>query len=217
VFVVKGVETGNPGLKEINLAVPVFLHTLEESSLSTWIRASPSIFAYWFILTWHAIGMGLAVGASAVIDLRLLGVAREMPIAPLKKLYPLLWVGFWIQVVSGLLLIIAYPTKALTNPVFYTKLALIGIAMVIMRTLYKRIFVDPSQSDESMMIKGKNLATWSLVCWVGAMTAGRFLAYTFNYLMYPEPGEAAFLHSFQPYLKSIGAAGDHILRAMGYL
>src|SRR5438309_484776 len=76
VFVVKGVETGNPGLKEINLAVPVFLHTLEESSLSTWIRDSPSIFAYWFILTWHAIGMGLAVGASAVIDLRLLGVAR---------------------------------------------------------------------------------------------------------------------------------------------
>ena len=89
--------------------------------------------------------------------------------------------------------------------------------MVIMRTLYKRIFVDPSLSDQSMMIKGKNLATWSLVCWVGAMTAGRFLAYTFNYLMYPEPGEAAFLHSFQPYLKSIGAAGDHILRVMGYL
>jgi len=189
-----------------------------------WIRDSPSVFAYWFILTWHAIGMGLLVGASAVIDLRLLGVAREMPMAPLKRLYPLMWVGFWIQVVSGILLIIAYPTKALTNPVFYAKLTFIGVAFVMMLRINKRIFNDPSLSDEGMMIKGKNLATWSLVCWIGAMTAGRFLAYTFNYLMFPDEQQSAglnasfaFLYSLEPYLKSIGAAGSHVLRLMGHI
>jgi hypothetical protein len=96
-----------------------------------------------------------------------------------------MWVGFWIQVVSGALLIIAYPTKALTNPVFYLKLTLIGVAMVMMVTLKKRVFNDSELEDEALMRKGTTLAICSLILWVGAITAGRFLAYTFTYLTYP--------------------------------
>ena len=73
------------------MAVPLIFKTIEESGLSTWIRDSPSIFAYWFILSFHAIGMGLLVGASVVIDLRILGVARDLPMAPLKGLYRVIW------------------------------------------------------------------------------------------------------------------------------
>ena len=102
------------------------MKAVEESGLSVWIRDSPSIFAYWFILSFHALGMGMAVGASVVIDFRILGVARDLPLSPLKGLYRIIWAGFWIQVVSGILLLIAYPTKALTNPDFYIKLMLIG-------------------------------------------------------------------------------------------
>jgi hypothetical protein len=167
------------------LAIPLFLRTIEETSLSMWIRDTPSLFGYWFILTLHAIGMTMLVSASAALNLRLLGVAPDLPIAPLKKLYPLMWTGFWAQVISGLLLIIAFPTKALTNPVFYAKLGLIAFAMVMMVRLKERILDDSSLNDEGMMIKGRALAMWSLVCWVGAMTAGRFLAYTSNYLIYP--------------------------------
>jgi len=128
--------------------------------------------------------MGLLVGASAVIDLRILGVARDLPLAPLKGLYGIIWVGFWIQVVSGAFLLIAYPTKALTNPDFYIKLTLIGLAVTVMQTLNKRVFSDSSLSDAAMMVKGKALATWSLIFWVGAVTAGRLLAYTYTYLKY---------------------------------
>jgi hypothetical protein len=100
-----------------------------------------------------------------------------------------MWVGFWIQVASGVLLVIAFPTKALTNPVFYLKLGLIASAMVMMLMLEKRIFKDSSLLDvEDMMRKGKRLATWSLICWAAAMTAGRFLAYTAKYLVYPGGG-----------------------------
>ena len=45
-----------------------------------------------------------------------------------------------VQVISGLLLIIAFPTKAFTNPVFYAKMGLIAFAMVMMARLKKRIF-----------------------------------------------------------------------------
>jgi hypothetical protein len=164
---------------------PLFLRAIEETSLSSWIRDSQSPFGYWFILTVHALGMGVLVGASTVLDLRLLGVAKDLPIAPLKRIYPIIWTGFWMQVASGSLLMLAFPTKALTNPVFYTKLFLIGLAMVMMLKLNTRIFSDSGLDDESMMRKGRSLAKWSLICWAAAMTAGRLLAYTAKYLVYP--------------------------------
>ena len=170
------------------MAVPLIFKTIEESGISTWIRDSPSFFAYWFILSFHAIGMGLLVGASVVIDLRILGVARDLPLSPLKGLYSIIWTGFWIQVASGLLLLIAYPTKAFTNPDFYLKLTLIGLAVAFMQQLRRRVFNDSGLTEPEMMMKGKSLATWSLVFWAGAVTAGRLLAYTYNYLKYDYRG-----------------------------
>src|SRR5215470_2881527 len=165
-----------PSTLEAHLAVPLIFKTIEESGISSWIRDSPSIFAYWFILSFHAIGMGLLVGASVVIDLRLLGVAKDLPLAPLKGLYRVIWIGFWIQVVSGSLLLIGYPTKALTNPDFYVKLTLIGVAVTVMQRIKKRVFNDPTLTESDMMMKGKSLAMWSLIFWAGAVTAGRMLA-----------------------------------------
>ncbi len=162
--------------------------TIEESGLSTWIRDSPSIFAFWFILSFHAIGMALLVGSSVVIDLRILGVAGDLPLSPLKGLYRVLWIGFWIQIVSGSLLLIGYPTKALTNPDFYIKLTLIAVAVVVMRRINRRVFSDSSLSESAMMMKGRILAVWSLILWTGAVTAGRLLAYTYNFLKYEYRG-----------------------------
>jgi hypothetical protein len=164
--------------------VPLVFKTVEESGISMWIRDSPSIFAFWFILSFHAIGMGMLVGASTIIDLRILGVARDVPIAPLKGLYGVIWTGFWIQVLSGSLLLIAYPTKALTNPDFYLKLALIGLAVFVMHKIKQRVFSDASLSEAAMMSKGRALAAWSLIFWLGAVTAGRLLAYTYSVVNY---------------------------------
>src|SRR5262245_36652820 len=175
-------------LLEVNLAVPLIFKTIEETGLSVWIRDSPSFFAYWFILSIHAVGMGLLVGASMVIALRILGVARELPLAPLKGLYPIIWIGLWIQVLSGVLLLIGYPTKAFTNIDFYIKLTFIALGVVAMRKLKKRVFGDSSLSDSEMMLKGKALAAWSLVFWFGVVTAGRMLAYTYNFLKYDYRG-----------------------------
>lgn len=164
--------------------VPLVFKAVEESGFSSWIRDSPSIFAFWFILSFHAVGMGLLVGASAIIDLRILGVAPDLPLAPLKGLYRIIWIAFWIQVVSGALLLVAYPTKALTNPDFYIKLTLIALALVTMQKLKNRVFGDSSLSEPAMMEKGRNLAILALVLWTGAVTAGRLLAYTYSRINY---------------------------------
>jgi hypothetical protein len=155
---------------------------IEQTGLSVWIRESDSYLAYWLILSFHAIGMGLLVGASVVIDLRILGVAPDLPLSPLNRLYRFIWIGFWIQVVSGILLLIAYPTKSLTNPDFYIKLMLIAVALVLMQKLRNRVFKDGSLGEAAMMSKGRSFAIWSLVVWVGVVTAGRLLAYTYRIL-----------------------------------
>ena len=164
------------------MAFMEIFRAIEQTGLSIWIREADSFLAFWFILSVHAIGMGLLVGASVVIDLRILGVARDMPMAPLKKLYSFIWVGFWIQVVSGILLLIAYPTKSLTNPDFYLKLALVALGITFMQMLKNRVFSDPTLSEAAMMANGRFFAIWSLIFWFGVVTSGRLLAYTYTTL-----------------------------------
>lgn len=149
------------------------------------MRESDSVFGFYFVLFFHTIGLALLVGANAVIDLRLLGVAREIPLAPMKRFFSVMWLGFVINVTTGLLLLWAYPTKALTNPDFYIKLTLIALAVWIMTKLKAQVFEDASLTEETMMAKGATLARWSLVCWIGAITAGRLLAYTYRYVTFP--------------------------------
>jgi hypothetical protein len=167
------------------LGPPMFLQAIEDTGFSTWLRESESPFAFYFLLLLHTFGLALLVGANAVVDLRLLGVARAIPLAPLKRLFSVMWIGFAMNAVTGILLVIAYPTKSLTNPDFYIKLALIGFAVWVMQRLKSQVFEDSSLSEESMTARGLILAKWSLFLWFGAITAGRLLAYTYKYLTFP--------------------------------
>jgi hypothetical protein len=169
----------------MRLAPPLFLQTIEETGFSTWLRESESPFAFYFILLFHTFGLALLVGANVVVDLRLLGVARAIPLAPLGRLFRIMWMGFAINAVTGILLVIAYPTKSLTNLDFYIKLAVIGFAVWVMQRIKNGVFADSSLSEAEMMARGATLAKWSLFLWLGAITAGRLLAYTYKYLTFP--------------------------------
>jgi len=146
---------------------------IESSAFSTWVTESPSLFAFPGILAAHTIGLGLLAGLNAALDLRLLGVARDIPTHAFTRFLPVMWLGLWVNVLSGIVLLLAYPTKALTNPVFYLKLALIAVALVILRSILRRT-ATPVPAPGVVKV----LAVASLVSWVGAITAGRLLAYT---------------------------------------
>jgi hypothetical protein len=150
---------------------PLFLW-LESSAFSVWMRESPSLWAFPGILAAHTIGLGLIAGLNGALDLRVLGVAPGVPTAAFTRFLPIMWFGLWLNVLTGIALLLAYPTKALTNPVFYLKLALIGASLAVLRAMVRK----PS----------KMLAVMSLVGWTAAITAGRFLAYTCNRLMVGE-------------------------------
>ena len=160
-----------------------FFAWLEATAFSVWMRESPSIFAFPIILAIHTIGLGLLAGINAAIDLRLLGIAVRIPLQEFRRFLPYMWLGLWLNVLSGLALIIAYPTKALTNPLFYLKLGLIAAALIILRTIRRRALTESAAPPLSAGGNMKRFALASLTCWVGAIAAGRFLAYTYIRLM----------------------------------
>jgi hypothetical protein len=154
---------------------------IEQTALSTWIRETDSLLAFPFVLTIHAIGLAMVVGTCFAIDFRLLGFLPRVPLPALDKFVPVVWLGFALNAVSGVLLIIAYPTKALTNPVFFLKLSLVAVGLALMVAARRQVIYAPETPRS--LDRGKALAVASLVAWTGAMTAGRLLAYTCRRLM----------------------------------
>ena len=106
-----------------------FLTAIEEGSLATWVRESPSLFAYTGLITMHAIGLSFAVGFSWVMALRVLGVGRSMPLDAMDRLFRVVWIGFWLCAASGTLLAVGHATTDLTSPIFFIKLGLIAVAI----------------------------------------------------------------------------------------
>lgn len=153
-----------------------FFVWLEATPLSTWIRESTSIWAFPMILSFHTIGMGFVAGLNAAVDLRILGFAARAPMFELRRFFPFMWAAFWINAVSGALLLIGYPTKAFTNPVFYVKLTFIALALIGLRPITRVL------NSDQVTHRGRMLAAASLFCWAGAITAGRLLAYTYSKL-----------------------------------
>lgn len=154
-----------------------FLLWLEQTGLSTWIREGDSLWAYPAVITLHSIGLAVMVGLSAVVALRILGVAPGVPLAALEKLYPPMWLGFGINAVSGVALIVADPVKMVRNPLLWFKLLLIAIAVLNVVQIDRRVLRTPDARAGIVTSAGKRLAIASLVLWVAATTTGRLTAY----------------------------------------
>ena len=158
-----------------------YLLWLEETAFSTWMRESGP--AFFSSLIFHSIGMGFVVGVHVAINLRILGLAPRVPLTLMRRFFPVLWVGLVVVLLSGALLLVAYPAKALTNPVFYLKLAAVLAALFITRSLRNGVLQDPRYDAGRAPRKARVLAALSLFLWAGAVTSGRLLAYTYNILM----------------------------------
>ena len=154
-----------------------FLRAIENAGFSRWVVESSSVFAFPSILLLHTIGMGVVVGINAGIDLRILGFAPAVPLAPLERFLPLFWVGFWVNTVTGIVMLAADATTKAINPDFYVKMAFVFLAVINLSFIKKRVFRDPLIDKVPSSMNAKVLAIMNLVFWLGAITAGRLLAY----------------------------------------
>jgi len=152
-----------------------WLASLEGSGFGTWLRESGSIWAYPAVLTLHTMGLGVLVGASAVLDLRLLGCASAIPLQPLERLFPIMWAGFWVNAVSGVALFVADATTKGTTTVFMAKLGIIVAAVVVLFAMRRSVYGRGTEATSTTA--GRLLAATSLALWLLAVITGRYMAY----------------------------------------
>ncbi|WP_284735693.1 DUF6644 family protein [Dongia deserti] len=156
-------------------AALIFL-ALQESALGHLMRASPALYPAVEIL--HIMGFVLLVGAITALDLRLLGLARTIPIQPLAHLLlPLSRVGFIIAVAMGFLLFSADAAHVVRNPAFQAKLLLIVAALINIVIAHTWPWRRIAKWEGEAPTGAKATALASLVLWLSALTAGRLIAY----------------------------------------
>jgi hypothetical protein len=150
---------------------------LEGTALAVWTRESGSIWAYPTILTLHTLGLGIVVGASAVVDFRLLGFAPRIPIPTMAPLFKFIWWAFALNAATGVVLFISEATDKSRQPVFYIKLGLIALALWNAALIRRTVGHTPPPPSSDADRQGRRLAVASLCLWTGAIVAGRLMAY----------------------------------------
>jgi hypothetical protein len=158
------------------------IEAIENSAYAVWVRESPSIFAYTTILSLHAIGLAIIVGIHTLIALRLLGFVPGIPLQPLRKLFPWMYLGFTINLFSGTSLFVANLSNDLGNWLFLAKLGFIALAMINLELTRIYVFDRPAAAGATAATTAlpKHSGTFAiaaLVLWSLAMVAGRFTAY----------------------------------------
>ena len=152
-----------------------FFEWLQSQSVPTWIAESDSIWGFPAVLFLHSVGMGLTAGTAFIIGLRLIGVGYPLPVSSLRVLFKIFWGGFALNLVTGSLLFAAHATTTGHVPMYYAKLALILVGVILMFPM--RRFVDSNASDGAIPARLKALGLASLAVWIGVITTGRLIAY----------------------------------------
>lgn len=146
-----------------------FLVWIEESALGIYVREDAWGFA--IALSMHAVGMAALLGVAVVTNLRVLGHVKEIPVLAYSALFPAAWVGFAINLISGLMLYTSHATEYTFQSVFILKLGLLALGAILLKVLMVKVRegADPAVT--------KILAAASLASWVGAVITGRLMAY----------------------------------------
>lgn len=153
-----------------------FLEWLQYTRPASFV--AETLWAYPLFETLHTLGMALLVGSLALIDLRILGYKPELPIAGTLDLLPLAWIGFSVNLLSGLALFISDAVYFWSSVTFKVKLALILLAGINAFILSQSVFRE-ARAGQAVTVGPviRLVAGASLVFWVGAIIAGRLIAY----------------------------------------
>ena len=154
-----------------------FAEMLQQTALARWVGESGSLWGYPTILFLHTLGLAALAGIATGINLRILGLAPALPLAPMVRFFPLMWAAFGIAALSGTALLVADATTRLAQTVFWVKLLFVLLAMINLQMIRTRVFGDPLLDQRPISGRARTLAVTSLMFWIAATVAGRLIAY----------------------------------------
>lgn len=150
--------------------------SIADSGLNQWIAET-----YWLwpvLEIFHFIGLSIMLGALLIIDARLLGMLRTYDAGSVKRLVPLVWVGFCINLASGTMFFVGDPMRYSINIGFQLKMLLILIAGL--NVVVYQLQVRPQLTGwntVSMPTVARLVAIVSLATWGGVLLLGRLIPY----------------------------------------
>ena len=151
------------------------LHALP---LAVWIRTSA--WAYPAVETVHIVALALLFGSIVVVDLRVLGVSRTLPLTLLARhALPFTLLAFLLAVATGSLLFLAHADDLIGNRVFILKMLLISFAGVNAAMFHVGPYVQVASWDSGVAAPApaQACAAVSIMLWLGVIACGRWIAY----------------------------------------
>lgn len=161
----------------MNPAIARFAETVAASDFGQW--ASGSAIAYPLANVVHLLGLVMLVGAIGIVDLRLAGAFRALPVAPLSRaLTPVAIVGLVLMIPSGATMFAADATSLAESTTFRWKVALIGIALVNAVAFRLAWHGRLGTWDGAPPAAGRLMAAGSILLWLTIGALGRMIAYS---------------------------------------
>lgn len=127
--------------------------------------------------TLHFIGLSLLIGTVGLFDLRMMGLAKGIPMSGFHRLVPWGVGGYALNVVTGVMFVTSAPDQYLFNPAFQTKLALMAIAGINVLFFYRFQFGPVKHAGAGAPRAAQVAAAISLGCWIGVIVCGRLITY----------------------------------------
>ena len=150
--------------------------TLQNSGFATWARGSA--YAYPIANLAHLLGLVLLVGGIGVLDLRVAGLWRSLPVAPLSRaLTPLAIAGLILMIPSGLTMFAADARALAGSPLFRWKIVLIALAVANAVAFRQAWGARLDRWGETVPPAARSLAALSLLLWLTVAALGRLIAY----------------------------------------
>jgi hypothetical protein len=164
-----------------------------EAFLRYWMRW-PSVehLIYKYLWVWgvcqslHFVGMVLLIGTVGILDLRILGMAKQFPIADVKKLIPWGVFGFLLCLATGVIFVTGiyaninvHPYVVLTSDVFlqikFVFILLAGLNLLLFYVSGMNAAVDRLAAGEEAPRLAKVFAGASLFFWIAVMYFARLI------------------------------------------
>ena len=154
--------------------------------LIAWFEASPT--HHWMIdHNWstlvleviHFFGLSLLLGALLIIDLRMLGWFKSISVNAIHSLLPIVFLGFGLNLVSGILFVFYDPGRYLINIGFQIKMVLVLLSGLNALLYYWRIHpnIEEWSQQDSFPAFAKCVSAASLLLWYSVLACGRFIPY----------------------------------------
>lgn len=158
------------------------LKLMEWLASTRWsIALHESLYMYPIVESLHVLTLGVFVGLTVFLDLRLLGLTmRRVPVTEVtKRLMPWIKAGFAVMFITGVLLFYAIPVRTYQSVFFRAKVTMLLLAGLNVWLFHSRVERRVADWDLAPIppLAARVAAVISLVLWAGIVIAGRMIAY----------------------------------------